>query len=325
MFFSGERRAASVVLMIGCALIAGCGGGGGGGGGQSPQNRAPVLGNLQFSTTEDTDLSGQLTATDADGDALTFTRSSNPSKGTVTAFGTNGSFTYRPNRDAFGSDTFTVGVADSPASGTIGTVTIQIAATPDPPAAQNDFLTVTTASLANLNVLANDVEPDGEALTVVSIESPAEVGTATVNAGGSIAISGLPAGFRGITRFKYRIADPSNASSVGTAVVFVDVAPFRVIFAADEPGQDSPEVYITNLASPQVQLTSATVGANLRLRTFLASNNGSTVVYRQRDQSQGNLPLGLSFVRTADPATQVPIQFPAGLQLQPAGSLQLDT
>lgn len=324
MFSSGERRAALTVLMICCALVAGCGGGGGGGGGSTPQNRAPTLGTVQFSTNEDTDVSAQVTGTDPDGDALTFTRTGDPTKGAVTAFATNGSFTYRPNRDAFGNDTFAVRVADSRGSGVNGTVTIAIAATADPPAAQNDLLTATTASLANLNVLANDVDPDGDTPTV-TIASPAEVGTATVNAGGSIAISGLPAGFRGVTRFQYRIADPSNASSIGTAVVFVDVEPFRVIFAADEPGQDSPEVFVTNLASAPVQLTNVSVGADIRLRTFVASNNGSTVAYRLRDQAQGNLPLGLSFLRTANPTTAVPIQLPAGMQLQPQVSQQLDT
>jgi hypothetical protein len=63
-----------------------------------------------------------------------------------------------------------------------------------------------------------------------------------------------------------------------------------------------------------VKLTSATEG-NLRLRNFMVSANGSTVVYRRHDLSQSNLPTDLSFVRTATPATQVRIQLPAGMQL----------
>src|SRR4030095_7536281 len=151
--FSGVLRTAAI---CGCALIAGCGGGGGGGGGgQSPQTRGPTFGTVQFSTNEEVDVSGQVTATDADGDALTFTKTGDPGKGTVTAFAANGSFTYRPNHDAFGSDTFAVRVADSQGSGVNGTVTIQVAGTPDPPTARNDVLTATTASLANIKQLAN--------------------------------------------------------------------------------------------------------------------------------------------------------------------------
>ena len=318
--FSGVLRTAAI---CGCALVAGCGGGGGGGGGQSPQNRAPTFGTVQFSTNEEVDVSGQVTATDADGDALTFTKTGDPGKGTVTAFAANGSFTYRPNHDAFGSDTFAVRVADSAGNGTNGTVTIQIAGVNDPPAPHDDTLTVSGAGIASVNVLANDVEVDGDALTV-TIESAAEVGTAAVNPNKTIAISGLPAGFRGVTRFKYRAADPSGASSVATAVVFIDVAPFRVIFPADEPGQDSPEVFITNLASTPVQISQATEGT-LRLRSMIAAADGSTVAYRRLDQAQGNAPVDLSFVRTADPATQVRIQLPAGMTQQPANSLDFDS
>ena len=134
---SGVLRVAAI---CGCALIVGCGGGGGGGGGgQSPQNRAPTFGTVQFSTNEEVDVSGQVTATDADGDALTFTKTGDPGKGTVTAFAANGSFTYRPNHDAFGSDTFAVRVADSAGNGTNGTVTIQIAGVNDPPSAATEL------------------------------------------------------------------------------------------------------------------------------------------------------------------------------------------
>jgi hypothetical protein len=311
MMSPGERRTAYAVLAIACAAFAGCGGGGGGGGSRPPQNRGPTFGVVQFSTNEDTDLSAQVTATDAEGDALTFTKTGDPGKGTVSAFAANGSFTYQPNRDAFGSDAFAVRVQDSQGNGVNGTVTIQIAAVADPPQARGDTLSASGAGLVNLDVLANDFDPDGDALTV-SIESPAEVGTATVNAGGSIAISGLPAGFRGVTRFKYKVTDPSDASSVATAAVFVDVAPFRAIFVGDEPGDGSNEMYLTDLAATPVKLTAATQG-DMRLRSFVASRNGGTVVYRRRDQSLQ--PTDLWFVRTADPATQVPIQLPNGMQL----------
>lgn len=313
MMFASERRTACAALAMVCAFAAGCGGGGGGGNGGStpPQNRAPTFGTVQFSTNEDTDLSAQVTGSDADGDALTFTKTADPGKGTVTAFAASGSFTYRPNPDAFGSDSFAVRVQDSQGTGVNGTVTIQIAAVADAPQARNDTLSANGPGLASLDVLANDADADGDALTV-TIESPAEVGTASINAGGSIALSGLPAGFRGVTRFQYKVTDPSGASSVGTAAVFVDVAPFRVIFVGDEPDNDSNEVYITDLAAAPVKLTAATEG-DQRLRSFAASANGSTVAYRRRDQSQQ--PTDLAFVRTADPATRVPIQLPNGMQL----------
>lgn len=188
MMFASERRTACAALAMVCAFAAGCGGGGGGGNGGStpPQNRAPTFGTVQFSTNEDTDLSARVTGSDADGDALTFTKTADPGKGTVTAFAASGSFTYRPNPDAFGSDSFAVRVQDSQGTGVNGTVTIQIAAVADAPQARNDTLSANGPGLASLDVLANDADADGDALTV-TIESPAEVGTASINAGGSIA------------------------------------------------------------------------------------------------------------------------------------------
>jgi len=99
---------------------------------------------------------------------------------------------------------------------------------------------------------------------------------------------------------------------VATAAVFVDVAPFRAIFVGDEPGDGSNEVYLTDLASAPIKLTTATQGV-MRLRSFFAASNGSTVAYRRRDQSLQ--PTDLWFVRTANPATQMPIQLPTGMTL----------
>ena len=48
----------------------------------------------------------------------------------------------------------------------------------------------------------------------------------------------------------------------------------------------------------------------------MASTNGSTLAYRRHDVS--NTPVDFLLVRTANPATQVPIQLPAGMQLVPA-------
>lgn len=324
MISSVKRRAAAAVLSLTCAWLVGCGGGGGGGDGGpiTPQNRAPTFGVAQFSTTEEVDVSAQLTATDPDGDALTFTRTGDPGKGAVSAFAANGSFTYRPNRDAFGSDSFAVRVADSQGNGVNGTVTIQIAPVADPPTAHNDTLSASGAGVANLSVLANDVDPDGDALTV-TIESAAEVGTASVNPNGNIAIAGLPAGFRGLTRFRYRATDPSGAFTIATAAVFVDTAPFRVIFNGDELVDGSFEVYMTDLVAAPVKLTSATTGS-LRLRNFRASTNGSTVVYRRHDLSLAKMPTDLTFVRTADPTAPVRLQLPIGMQLVPTTANEID-
>jgi VCBS repeat-containing protein len=203
----------------------GTGGGGGGGGPSTPTNRAPVFGTTSFSATEDTDLSAQVTATDADGDALTFTRTGDPSSGTVTSFTAAGAFVYRPNANVNGSDSFAVRVADPVGNTVDATVTITIAAANDAPTAANDVLRADGPQLTSLDLLANDRDPDGDALTVTIEEAPL-VGTAVVGSDKKFRLEGLPAGFRGLTRFRYRITDAGGAFAVATAAVFIGTDPF---------------------------------------------------------------------------------------------------
>ncbi|MHB0998435.1 MAG: M6 family metalloprotease domain-containing protein [Armatimonadota bacterium] len=62
---------------------------------------------------------------DADGDLLTASSMSNPVHG-ILIFSTNGSFTYKPNSDFIGTDTFTYQVSDSTALSDIASVTINV-------------------------------------------------------------------------------------------------------------------------------------------------------------------------------------------------------
>src|SRR5215207_3023714 len=83
------------------------------------------------------------------------------------------------------------------------------------PVAAGDIVQAAGADLGRIDVLANDSDPEGDPLTV-AIEESANVGTASVNADGTVGISGLPSGFKGLTQFKYRVSDPDGASAVGT-------------------------------------------------------------------------------------------------------------
>jgi hypothetical protein len=179
------------------------------------------------------------------------------------------------------------------------------------PVATNERVRADGASLDSIAVLANDTDPDGNPLTV-TIEENAPVGTASVNANGTVALKSLPSGFKGVTRFKYRVSDPAGLTSVATTAVFVGADPFRVLFAGDASSNGSNEVYLTDFVSAPVAVTRATENT-LRLRGFVASENGATVVYRRDTGSAGTSDL--SYVRTATPDQQVRITLPAGTTL----------
>ena len=95
-------------------------------------NDSPVASNVTGTTVEDTDYSGTLSGSDVDGDDLTYAIASNPSNGTVTlTSATEGTFTYSPSYNYYGTDTFTYTVNDGTVTSSAATVTITVTAVID--------------------------------------------------------------------------------------------------------------------------------------------------------------------------------------------------
>jgi hypothetical protein len=296
LFFRTSFAVGLVVCVSAC---------GGGGGGAPP---SPVLGTLSFTTNENVAITTSVTASEPGGGQVTISQTGNPMSGTVSGFTPAGAFTYTPNKDFVGNDSFAVQAADAAGNKTMGTVTITVTMN-HPPTATSTIAQSNDGQ--NINVLKTATDPDNDHLTV-TISTPANVGTAVVNTDGSVSISGLN-GFKGLTRFGYTVTDPSGKTATANAAVFVGgVAPFRAVFAADPAAKGAYEVYLTDFAaSTPTQVSTATQG-NLRLQGFATSDNGATVVYRTQDTT-GAIPTSLSLVRTATPATQVSIHLPGGI------------
>ena len=98
-------------------------------------NDPPAAEALNVETAEDTPLAITLTATDADGDALTYSVVTGPSHGTLS--GTAPNLTYIPNADYNGADSFTFKANDGKADGNTATVSITVTAVNDPPVIQS--------------------------------------------------------------------------------------------------------------------------------------------------------------------------------------------
>jgi VCBS repeat-containing protein len=100
-------------------------------------NDAPVAQDGTASGNEDTPITGQALATDPDNTAaqLTYNVVSpvDPAKGVLVFDTANGSFTYLPNADFFGSDQFTFNVTDGTATSLTKTVTITVDPVNDAP------------------------------------------------------------------------------------------------------------------------------------------------------------------------------------------------
>ncbi|WP_338024897.1 Ig-like domain-containing protein [Alteromonas antoniana] len=87
-------------------------------------NTAPEAISETFITQTDTPFSDMLSASDADGDMLTYALDTEAMLGTVEVMD-DGSFTYTPNAQVTGEDSFVFTVSDGKASAT-GTVTVTI-------------------------------------------------------------------------------------------------------------------------------------------------------------------------------------------------------
>jgi len=118
-------------------------------------NRAPVASNDSYSTNEDTPLSvpapGVLANdNDPDHDPIVAVKLTDPAHGTV-SLAANGSFTYTPQANFFGSDAFTYAANDGSTNSTAATVSITVNPVNDPPSftvgANQDTTSLQTVSV----------------------------------------------------------------------------------------------------------------------------------------------------------------------------------
>lgn len=92
-------------------------------------NHVPVTSNVSVTTASNTPVSGAIVATDADKDALTYLVGTVATKGTASVNTTTGEWTYTPNKDVVGTDSFTVSISDGMGGTATSTVTVTMPAT----------------------------------------------------------------------------------------------------------------------------------------------------------------------------------------------------
>jgi VCBS repeat-containing protein len=191
-----------------------------------PNNVAPVAVNNAYSINEDTVLTVPVAtgvlANDTDANAnttLTAAVVTQPTKGTLT-LNANGSFTYTPQANATGSDTFTYRASDGITQSQPATVTITITAVNDAPTAAADTFNATAGVALNITapgVLQNDTDVEGTSLTATVVTQPAK-GTLTLNANGSFTYT-AQANATGTDSFTYRAGDGSLQSQPATVTI----------------------------------------------------------------------------------------------------------
>jgi VCBS repeat-containing protein len=185
-------------------------------------NDPPQAANDSYAIDEDIQLSisapGVLSNdSDIDSATLEAVRTSGPAHGTLT-LNRNGSFTYRPYTNWNGTDSFAYVANDGASNSNTATVSILVRPISDPPNAVDDSVTTREDTPLPIAVLANDSDPDGDALTISGAAQPAH---GTVIQARSVVTYSPSLHWTGTDSFTYTASD--GTGRVDTATVRVTV------------------------------------------------------------------------------------------------------
>jgi VCBS repeat-containing protein len=182
-------------------------------------NDAPVATNDTLTTAEDTPAAGTLSASDIDSPALTYSIVANGTKGTAVVTNTaTGAFTYTPNPNANGADTFTFKAHDGALDSNIATVTVTITPVNDAPVASNGSTSVAAGASVSGTLVATDVE--GPALTYTIVANGTR-GTVVLTNAATGAYTYTAGPTAGTDTFTFTASDGTVSSNVATITVTI--------------------------------------------------------------------------------------------------------
>jgi uncharacterized delta-60 repeat protein len=237
-----------------------------------PVNDPPVANNNAYTLAEDNVLTvtapGVLANdSDVDGDTLTASLVTSPAHGSLT-FNADGSFSYTPNANYNGSDSFTYKANDGQANSNVATVTLTVTPVNDPPVVDaGPDQTVNEGSTVSFSGSASDV--DGDPLSY--LWDFGDGGTATGATPTHVYAD------NGVYTATLTVSDGQGGSTSDSLVVTVNnVAPtltlsgasavnegstYTLSLAASDPGQDTIAKWTITWGDGNVQTVSGNPGS----------------------------------------------------------------
>ncbi|MFM2450301.1 MAG: hypothetical protein RIS44_2751, partial [Pseudomonadota bacterium] len=213
------------------------------------QNTPPTAESNSVTGNEDTTLPIALIGSDSDGVVASVRVVSVPTGGTLLNNGVPvlpgsilspteaANLQFQPNANLNGNPGSVVFAVtdDQGTESTPGTVTLLLLPVADAPASSADFASTPEDTALNLPaaaLLANDVDVDGDTLTIISVQNPTNGTVALV---GTNVIFTPAANYFGPATFTYTVSDGTGGTS--TATVFITVTPVNdAPVAADDFG-----------------------------------------------------------------------------------------
>ena len=196
-------------------------------------NDAPVAQPQALTVASGATLPVTLSATDVDGDALTYTIATPPQHGSLTGSGAN--IVYTPASAYSGSDSFVFRAADASASAT-ATVAISVTKTNHAPVADAQSVATDEDTALAITLSGSDADGDTLSFTITQAPSHGTLGGAAPN------LTYTPAAdYNGSDSFDFQVSDGSlNASATVTISV--------------RPVNDAPLITSTPPASARVNV-----------------------------------------------------------------------
>ncbi|MEM7161020.1 MAG: Ig-like domain-containing protein [Bacteroidota bacterium] len=192
-----------------------------------PNNGTPDANTDNVTVDEDSDsnvIDVQDNDTDPEGDPLTTDILSGPSSGGTAVVINGDSILYAPGPDFCGTDTIIYQVCDM-FSCDIDTVFIEVICIQDPPDQGNETVSTNEDTpLDDIDLDDNNIDPDGDPVTVTSPGVTSQGGTIIDNGDGTIDYI-PPPDYNGADTLIYEVCDDQIPPNCVTDTLFIDVLP----------------------------------------------------------------------------------------------------
>uniref|UniRef100_UPI001F605863 Ig-like domain-containing protein n=1 Tax=Vibrio sp. 10N.222.47.A9 TaxID=1903178 RepID=UPI001F605863 len=259
-------------------------------------NNSPVGDTVSFSTNEDTPVSGTLSASDEDGDSLSFTKATDPSRGSVVV-DENGDWTYTPNENYNGDDSFTVVVSDG--QGGTDTLTVNVGVTPINDSPVGEDVSVTTDEDTPISGSLTATDADNDQLTYSKGTEPSN-GSVIVDENGNWTYT-PDENYNGSDSFTVVVDDGQGGTDTITVDVGVSPVPSVSITETVNVNEGSAAEFTVSLdkvadTAVTVNLTSSTAGANTAesddIGNMVVTLSDGVMVVTPNDDGSYTIPAG---------------------------------
>lgn len=159
---------------------------------------------------------------------------------------------------------------------------------PAPPHAVNDTATVAASQYVDIQVRANDTDPNGDPLTITLVSTPT-AGTATIMSSGTYVRYTAPA-TTGVQTFNYTISDGNNGTDTATVTVTVTAPPNTPPNAVNDYYQTTNTSFLANVRANDTDAD----GHALTLTAVTQPTNGASAAIQSGNVSVTSLPIGVT-------------------------------